>query len=87
MKLSEETLFILLSGLLKTVHTICPNECICISDKQRMVRCDSVPMGEIPALLDPRIKSLSMSNCSLKSLDRDVLELYPGLLIFFFAKI
>uniref|UniRef100_A0A915PSI7 LRRCT domain-containing protein n=1 Tax=Setaria digitata TaxID=48799 RepID=A0A915PSI7_9BILA len=61
------------------VLTICPQECICISEEQRIARCDNAPLSDIPALLDPRITSLSMVNCTLKRLDPDVLELYPDL--------
>ncbi|EJD73809.1 leucine-rich repeat-containing protein 4B [Loa loa] len=59
--------------------SMCPKECICISEEQKVTRCDNAALNDIPALLDPRITSLSMVNCTLKRLDPDVLELYPDL--------
>lgn len=77
-----EISFILWLKILIVHHqtrAICPQECICISDEQRLARCDNAALSDIPALLDPRITSLSMFNCTLKRLDPDVLELYPDL--------
>ncbi|VDK61206.1 unnamed protein product [Onchocerca ochengi] len=61
------------------VLTMCPQECVCISEEQKVTYCYSAALSDIPALLDPRITSLSMVNCTLKRLDPDVLELYPDL--------
>ncbi|KAM3724462.1 Insulin-like growth factor-binding protein complex acid labile subunit [Dirofilaria immitis] len=61
------------------VLTMCPQECVCISEERKMTHCNNAALSDIPALLDPRIKSLSMVNCTLKRLDPDVLELYPEL--------
>uniref|UniRef100_A0A0R3RPA1 LRRCT domain-containing protein n=1 Tax=Elaeophora elaphi TaxID=1147741 RepID=A0A0R3RPA1_9BILA len=59
--------------------TMCPQECVCISEERKVTHCDNAALSDIPALLDPRITSLSMVNCTLKRLDPDVLELYPDL--------
>ncbi|VDN27181.1 unnamed protein product [Gongylonema pulchrum] len=64
------------------VLSICPQSCICISEEQRIARCDGAALSDIPALLDPRMTSLSMYNCTLRRLDPDVLELYPGMFAF-----
>ncbi|VDK72824.1 unnamed protein product [Litomosoides sigmodontis] len=61
------------------VLTMCPQECVCISEEQKVTHCDNTALADIPALLDPRITSLTMVNCTLKRLDPDVLELYPDL--------
>ncbi|OZC05052.1 leucine Rich repeat-containing domain protein [Onchocerca flexuosa] len=61
------------------VLTMCPQECVCKSEEQKVAYCYSAALSDIPALLDPRITSLSMLNCTLKRLDPDVLELYPDL--------
>ncbi|KAL4001644.1 Leucine rich repeat family protein [Acanthocheilonema viteae] len=63
----------------QVVLTMCPQKCVCISEEQKVTRCDNAALTDIPALLDPRITSLTMTNCTLKRLDPDVLELYPDL--------
>uniref|UniRef100_A0A0M3I2X1 LRRCT domain-containing protein n=1 Tax=Ascaris lumbricoides TaxID=6252 RepID=A0A0M3I2X1_ASCLU len=60
-------------------QAMCPSGCTCTTDQRHIVRCDDVPLGDMPSLLDPRTKTLSMSNCSLNRLDPDVMELYPDL--------
>uniref|UniRef100_A0A915BT93 LRRCT domain-containing protein n=1 Tax=Parascaris univalens TaxID=6257 RepID=A0A915BT93_PARUN len=60
-------------------QAMCPSGCTCTTDERHIVRCDDVPLGDMPSLLDPRTKTLSMSNCSLSRLDPDVMELYPDL--------
>lgn len=71
-------IFVTMSQL---VLTMCPQECVCISEEQKVTYCYSAALSDIPALLDPRITSLSMVNCTLKRLDPDVLELYPGIFL------
>uniref|UniRef100_A0A914RW73 LRRNT domain-containing protein n=1 Tax=Parascaris equorum TaxID=6256 RepID=A0A914RW73_PAREQ len=62
-------------------QAMCPSGCTCTTDERHIVRCDDVPLGDMPSLLDPRTKTLSMSNCSLSRLDPDVMELYPGFIL------
>ncbi|VDK25602.1 unnamed protein product [Anisakis simplex] len=70
---------LLWSALLRTlVHAMCPSGCMCTTDERHIVRCDNAPLVDIPSLLDPRTKTLTMSNCSITRLDPDVMELYPG---------
>lgn len=71
-------LCIVIVTLPQLVLTMCPQECVCISEEQKVTHCDNAALADIPALLDPRITSLTMINCTLKRLDPDVLELYPG---------
>ncbi|CAG9537450.1 unnamed protein product [Cercopithifilaria johnstoni] len=70
---------IIVVSLLQLVLTMCPQECVCISEEQKVTHCDNAALTDIPALLDPRITSLGMVNCTLKRLDPDILELYPDL--------
>ncbi|KAK6100657.1 Leucine rich repeat family protein [Brugia pahangi] len=78
MKYSKEILILCLI-IPQIVFSMCPKECICISEEQKVTHCDDTVLNDIPALLDPRITSLSMVNCTLKRLDPDILELYPDL--------
>lgn len=66
----------LLIALVEYVKGMCPRGCSCESS---MVRCDGTPLLDIPSFLNPRIKSLSLSNCSLQRLDPDLLEFYSDL--------
>lgn len=62
---------------------MCPLGCECTSNDRHSVICDGASLFDIPSLLDPRTKRLSLSNCNIRKLDADILELYAGKLISF----
>lgn len=70
---------LLILVFLETAQTICPRGCNCTEGSRTdSVICDGVYLGDVSALLNPRIKVLSLRNCGITRLDPDVLQLYPG---------
>ncbi|VDK22129.1 unnamed protein product [Anisakis simplex] len=64
--------------LVRSVYGMCPVGCECTADQRHSVQCDGSALNDIPSLLDPRTRRLSMVNCGIRRLDADVLELYAG---------
>ncbi|VDM46837.1 unnamed protein product [Toxocara canis] len=60
-------------------YGMCPTGCECTSDERHTVTCDGALLQEIPSLLDPRTRRLSLAHCNIRTLDADVLELYADL--------
>uniref|UniRef100_A0A0N5ADB9 LRRNT domain-containing protein n=1 Tax=Syphacia muris TaxID=451379 RepID=A0A0N5ADB9_9BILA len=57
----------------------CPEGCSCSSDDSHSVFCSDVQLPDIPLLLDPRTRSLTLQRCHIQKIDLDSIEIYEDL--------